>query len=46
VQLGSVWNGGQPLLAVNGVAVLTIVGIVGYALAFWRFCRREIPAPL
>jgi ABC-2 type transport system permease protein len=26
--------------------VLVIVGTVGYALAFWTFCRRDLPAPL
>ena len=45
VDLG-VWNGGQPLVAVPGAAVLFGVGIVGYALALRTFiaarrCRRR-----
>ena len=43
---GGVWNGGQPLFAVNVLAVLVTVGSVGYALALWTFCRRDLPAPL
>jgi ABC-2 type transport system permease protein len=31
---------------VNGVLVLFVVGAVGYALALWTFCRRDLPAPL
>ncbi len=41
-----VWNGGQPLVAVPGAAVLFGVGIVGYALALRTFTRRDVPAPL
>lgn len=38
------WGGsGWP---VNGLVVLLLVGIVGYALALWTFCRRDLPAPL
>jgi ABC-2 type transport system permease protein len=29
-----------------GVGVLAAVGVVGYALALWTFCRRDLPAPL
>ena len=32
--------------AVNSVAVLAVVGVVGYLLALWSFCRRDLPAPL
>jgi ABC-2 type transport system permease protein len=46
VDLGTVWNGGAPLLAVNVLVVLFGVGAVGYALALWTFCRRDLPAPL
>jgi ABC-2 type transport system permease protein len=46
VELGTVWNGGQPLLAVNVLAVLFGVGAVGYGMALWTFCRRDLPAPL
>ncbi|MBY0527172.1 MAG: hypothetical protein K2R98_27500 [Gemmataceae bacterium] len=31
---------------VNGVVVLAAVGAIGYALALWTFCRRDLPAPL
>jgi ABC-2 type transport system permease protein len=46
VDLGTVWNGGAPLVAVNVLAVLFGVGAVGYVLALWTFCRRDLPAPL
>lgn len=28
------------------LGVLAAVGAAGYALAFWKFCRRDLPAPL
>lgn len=31
---------------VSTIAVLAGVGLVGYALALWTFCRRDVPAPL
>jgi hypothetical protein len=31
---------------VNVLAVLFTVGSVGYAMALWTFCRRDLPAPL
>lgn len=40
------WNGGQPLAAVPMLAVLVVVGIVGYVMAWRVFTRRDIPAPL
>jgi ABC-2 type transport system permease protein len=46
VELGTVWNGGEPLLAVNVLAVLFTVGAVGYLLALRTFCCRDLPAPL
>lgn len=46
IDLGQAWNQGQPLFAVNVLAVLFMVGSVGYGLAFWTFCRRDLPAPL
>jgi ABC-2 type transport system permease protein len=46
VDLGQAWNGGQPLYHVNGIAVLLLVGVVGYALALGTFSRRDLPAPL
>ena len=33
-------------VAVNVIAVLLAVGAVGYGLALWTFCRRDLPAPL
>ena len=39
-----VW--GQPSVRVSGVGVLVAVGVIGYALALWTFCRRDLPAPL
>jgi ABC-2 type transport system permease protein len=46
VDLGDVWNNGQPLFAIFPVAVLFLVGASGYGLAFWTFSRRDLPAPL
>jgi ABC-2 type transport system permease protein len=46
VDLGATWTGGQHLFSVNVLAVLLGVGCAGYALAFWTFCRRDLPAPL
>jgi ABC-2 type transport system permease protein len=46
VDLGDAWNGGKPLLAVNVVAVLAVVGAIGYVMALWTFRRRDLPAPL
>jgi hypothetical protein len=28
------------------IAVLMAVGVLGYLLALWRFCTRDLPAPL
>ncbi len=38
--------GNPAMLHVNGVAVLFAVGALGYAIALWTFCRRDLPAPL
>jgi ABC-2 type transport system permease protein len=32
--------------AVPSFSVLVAVGALGYALALWTFCRRDLPAPL
>jgi ABC-2 type transport system permease protein len=45
VDVGMLWNYG-PLGSVNVAIVLAAVGVIGYALAFWIFCRRDLPAPL
>jgi ABC-2 type transport system permease protein len=41
-----VWNGGQPLAHIPVLAVLGAVGALGYLMALWTFCRRDLPAPL
>ncbi len=28
------------------IGVLLSVGLIGYSLALWRFCKRDLPAPL
>jgi ABC-2 type transport system permease protein len=38
-------QGGSPV-PVNVLAVLFGVGAVGYLVALWAFCRRDLPAPL
>lgn len=43
VDLADAWGRGP---AVNVLAVLFGVGAVGYAMALWTFCRRDLPAPL
>lgn len=40
------WTVAWGTLQVPAVAVLAAVGCVGYALALWTFCRRDLPAPL
>ena len=45
VDPGLAWTG-KPLVAVNVVVVLGLVGAVGYAMALRTFVRRDIPAPL
>jgi ABC-2 type transport system permease protein len=45
INLSDAWQLSGPL-AVNGIAVLVAVGLAGYGLALWTFCRRDLPAPL
>lgn len=45
VDPGLAWTG-QPLVSLNVVLVLGLVGAVGYAMALRTFVRRDIPAPL
>lgn len=40
------WQDTAHCYAVNAVAVLAAVGAIGYGLALWTFCRRDLPAPL
>lgn len=42
----SVWNGGQPLVAVPAVGILFGVGLLGYGMALRTFTQRDLPAPL
>ena len=43
VDVGKVWKGAP---SVPGIAVLLIVGALGYLLALRTFARRDLPAPL
>lgn len=45
VDLAKSWHLSQPL-KLNVMAVLITVGLAGYALSLWKFCRRDLPAPL
>ena len=45
VDPGLAWTG-KPLIGVNVVLVLGLVGAVGYAMALRTFVRRDVPAPL
>jgi len=46
VELGDVWNGGEPLFAVNVIVMLLGIGLMGYFMAWRTFVRRDVPAPL
>jgi ABC-2 type transport system permease protein len=37
---------GTPAEHLTNLGVLAAVGAVGYGLALWTFCRRDLPAPL
>jgi ABC-2 type transport system permease protein len=45
VDLAQAWHLPAPL-PLNTVAVLLAVGLSGYVMALWTFCRRDLPAPL
>jgi ABC-2 type transport system permease protein len=45
VDLQGIWHLSQPW-TVHGIGVLVTLGVVGYAMALWTFCRRDLPAPL
>jgi ABC-2 type transport system permease protein len=45
VDLQGIWHLSQPW-AINNIALLVTVGAVGYSMALWTFCRRDLPAPL
>jgi ABC-2 type transport system permease protein len=42
---GPAWTG-QPLISLNVILVLGLVGAIGYAMALRTFVRRDVPAPL
>jgi len=46
VDLHGLGNSGQALASVNVIVVLFAGGLAGYALALWKFCYRDLPAPL
>jgi ABC-2 type transport system permease protein len=53
VILGKPWtvplfegSGGEALWHVPMLPVLFGVGLIGYAMALWTFCKRDLPAPL
>jgi ABC-2 type transport system permease protein len=46
VDAGLYFPGSLGYVPLNGVVVLFSVGAIGYALALWTFCRRDLPAPL
>lgn len=46
VSVSAPWPGGPVLGEVYVLAVLAAVGAMGYGLALWTFCRRDLPAPL
>lgn len=45
VDVGTSWHLSKPW-PVNMLVVLAGVGVAGYGLAWWTFCRRDLPAPL
>lgn len=45
VNIAKAWRLEQPLTA-NVLLVLFAVGLTGYSMALWTFCRRDLPAPL
>lgn len=45
IDLAKAWHLNEPF-HVHGLAVLIAVGLAGYGIALWKFCRRDLPAPL
>jgi ABC-2 type transport system permease protein len=45
VDLGKAFHWSEPL-TINAILVLVGVGAIGYGMALWTFCRRDLPAPL
>jgi ABC-2 type transport system permease protein len=46
IPVSAPWPSGPVLGDVYVLAVLASVGALGYGLALWTFCRRDLPAPL
>lgn len=46
VSVSAPWPGGPVLGEVYVLVVLAAIGVAGYGLALWTFCRRDLPAPL
>ncbi|WP_232056057.1 ABC transporter permease subunit [Tuwongella immobilis] len=46
IDLGSVWNSGQPMFSLPMVGVLIGVSIGAYTIAWLGFRNRDLPAPL
>lgn len=46
LDIGTLFPESSWTVRVNGTLLLFSVGAIGYALAFWTFCRRDLPAPL
>ena len=40
------WNSEHFTLRGHVMVVLMAIGIIGYGMALWTFCRRDLPAPL
>jgi ABC-2 type transport system permease protein len=45
VDPGRAWTG-EPLISLNVILVLLLVGAIGYLMALRTFVRRDLPAPL
>ena len=46
VEVRALSSASEPLFTVHVLVVLFLVGFTGYGLALWKFCRRDLPAPL
>jgi ABC-2 type transport system permease protein len=46
VNFKSVWSTSLAPHSVNVLVVLFVIGFAGYGLAWFRFCKRDLPAPL
>ena len=46
LDLGEVWNGGQPMFQIPAIPLLFAVGTAGYLAALRVFTKRDLPSPL